>query len=272
MCTAACVASDGSLFVGDSRGRVWRSPMRIGLDESADGAVPSLAKCCDALPAGEAVTAVRALPGGRLFVGGARRARVWINELDGRGWEEVGELELDGAVVAANFDAGSSVGRGAHAGSNPNPNPKPEPWGVVTTSAGSAWLVEIATGTARALVQAHPARRGARVVEDAGPPNVLGDDVGGRHRPRLGLRRGREGSRGARGRVIAMRPSHASGGFPDGTRLCMGCGDGGVAVVAVGAGVGGAAPGVQGPVRHARAHPSGAAVVHASFLRTTGFL
>ena len=48
----------------------------------------------------------------------------------------------------------------------------------------------------------------------------------------------------------------------------LGCGDGGVAVVVVGAGVGGAAPGVQGPVRHARAHPSGAAVVHASFLRT----
>ena len=155
VCTAACVASDGSLFVGDSRGRVWRSPMRVGLETNA-GAVPTLAKCCDALPAGEAVTAVRALPGGRLFVGGARRARVWINALSrGSGGREVGELELDGAVVAANFDAGSSGRRGA-TGSNPSPNPKPEPWGVVTTSAGSAWLVEIATGTARALVQAHP--------------------------------------------------------------------------------------------------------------------
>ena len=53
---------------------------------------------------------------------------------------------------------------------------------------------------------------------------------------------------------------------PDGTKVCIGCGDGGVGVVGVGGGVGGAAPGVQGPVRHAKAHPSGAAVVHAVFL------
>jgi WD40 repeat protein len=53
---------------------------------------------------------------------------------------------------------------------------------------------------------------------------------------------------------------------PDGTKVCIGCGDGGVGVVGVGGGGGGAAPGVQGPVRHAKAHPSGAAVVHAVFL------
>ena len=106
MCTAACVAADGSLFVGDSRGRVWRSPMRVGTsDENALSTPVPLAKCCDALGANEAVTAVKALPGSRLFVGGARRARVWVNARAGRGWEEVGELELDGAVVAANFNA-----------------------------------------------------------------------------------------------------------------------------------------------------------------------
>ena len=270
VCTAACVASDGSLFVGDSRGRVWRSPMRIGLDESADGAVPSLAKCCDVLPAGEAVTAVRALPGGRLFVGGARRARVWINELDGRGWEEVGELELDGAVVAANFDAGGSVGRGAHAGSNPsNPNPKSEPWGVVTTSAGSAWLVEIATGTARALVQAHPLDVAHASLKTLGHRTCLATtSVDGTVRVWDCAAGAKVLEVHADVSSLSTRATRALVS-PDGTRLCMGCGDGGVAVVAVGAGVGGAAPGVQGPVRHARAHPSGAAVVHASFLRTT---
>ena len=267
VCTAACVASDGSLFVGDSRGRVWRSPMRVGL-ETNGGAVPTLAKCCDALPPGEAVTAVRALPGGRLFVGGARRARVWINALSGVGWEEVGELELDGAVVAANFDAGSS-GRGGATGSNPSPNPKPEPWGVVTTSAGSAWLVEIATGTARALVQAHPLDVAHCRVETLGHRTALATTSVD------GTARVWDCAAGAK--VLEVHADVSARGTratraaasPDGTRLCMGCGDGGVAVVVVGAGVGGAAPGVQGPVRHARAHPSGAAVVHASFLRTT---
>ena len=267
VCTAASTASDGSLFVGDSRGRVWRSPMRVGL-ETNGGAVPTLAKCCDALPAGEAVTAVRALPGGRLFVGGARRARVWINALSGVGWEEVGELELDGAVVAANFDAGSSGRRGA-TGSNPSPNPKPEPWGVVTTSAGSAWLVEIATGTARALVQAHPLDVAHCRVETLGHRTALATTSVD------GTARVWDCAAGAK--VLEVHADVSARGTratravtsPDGTRLCMGCGDGGVAVVVVGAGVGGAAPGVQGPVRHARAHPSGAAVVHASFLRTT---
>ena len=86
------------MYVGDSRGSVWRSSLQTGVNNANDANAksnstpPSLVKCADALPDNEAVTVVNALPGGRLFVGGARRARVWINELHAGGWEEVGEL------------------------------------------------------------------------------------------------------------------------------------------------------------------------------------
>jgi len=264
VCTAACVAADGSLFVGDSRGRVWRSPMRVGTsDEGAFSTPVPLAKCCDALGANEAVTAVKALPGSRLFVGGARRARVWINARAGRGWEEVGELELDGAVVAANFDA--SLGSGSVETNKPAVR---EPWGVVTTSAGSAWLVEIATGTARALVQAHPLDVAHASVKSLGHRTAMATvSVDGTARVWDCAAGAKVLEVHADVSNMTVRATRAAVS-PDGTRLCLGCRDGGVAVVTVGAGVGGVAPGVQGPVRHARAHPSGAAVVHASFLRT----
>ena len=186
----------------------------------------------------------------------------------------MGELELDGAVVAANFDASSRDGGprrtdgGLGSGDTETRVKEREPWGVVTTSAGSAWLVEIATGTARALVQAHPLDVAHASVKSLG------------HRTAMatvsvdGTARVWDCAAGAKILEVHADVSNLTVQAtravvsPDGTRLCLGCRDGGVAVVTVGAGVGGVAPGVQGPVRHARAHPSGAAVVYASFLRT----
>ena len=267
MCTALCVGSDGSVYVGDSRGSVWRSSLQTGVNNANDAnnaksnpTPPSLVKCADALPDNEAVTVVNALPGGRLFVGGARRARVWINELHAGGWEEVGELELDGAVVAANFDASTrSSLRVKHT------SPDTEPWGVVTTSAGSAWLVEIATGTARALAQAHPLDVANASVKSLGSRVALATcSVDGTAR----VWDCDSGAKVLEVHADASTRTRATRAViaPDGTKVCIGCGDGGVGVVGVGGGVGGAAPGVQGPVRHAKAHPSGAAVVHAVFL------
>ena len=266
VCTSLCVGSDGSVYVGDSRGSVWRSSLQTGVNNANDvnaksnPTPPSLVKCCDALPDNEAVTVVNALPGGRLFVGGARRARVWINELHAGGWEEVGELELDGAVVAANFDASTRANlRVKHT------SPDTEPWGVVTTSAGSAWLVEIATGTARALAQAHPLDVANSSVKSLGSRVALATcSVDGTAR----VWDCDSGAKVLEVHADASTRTRATRAViaPDGTKVCIGCGDGGVGVVGVGGGVGGAAPGVQGPVRHAKAHPSGAAVVHAVFL------
>jgi len=266
VCTALCVGSDGSVYVGDSRGSVWRSSLQTGVNNANDvnaklnPTPPSLVKCADALPDNEAVTVVNALPGGRLFVGGARRARVWINELHAGGWEEVGELELDGAVVAANFDASTRANlRAKHT------SPDTEPWGVVTTSAGSAWLVEIATGTARALAQAHPLDVATASVKSLGSRVALATcSVDGTAR----VWDCDSGAKVLEVHADASTRTRATRAViaPDGTKVCIGCGDGGVGVVGVGGGVGGAAPGVQGAVRHAKAHPSGAAVVHAVFL------
>jgi hypothetical protein len=84
VCTASAVAGGGALFVGDSRGRVWRAALTPGRPAHYAGdPPPSLSLCCQALPRGEAVTALAAVAGGRIFAGSARRARVWVN---GRGW------------------------------------------------------------------------------------------------------------------------------------------------------------------------------------------
>ena len=36
MCTALCVGSDGSVYVGDSRGSVWRSSLQTGVNNAND--------------------------------------------------------------------------------------------------------------------------------------------------------------------------------------------------------------------------------------------
>ena len=62
----------------------------------------------------------------------------------------MGELELDGAVVTASFcDDVSGLGAAAAAGPG-----APAPSGIVTTSAGSAWLVEVNTGGAHSQLAA----------------------------------------------------------------------------------------------------------------------
>ena len=193
VCTAGCVSSDGALFLGDARGRLWRASFRdrlrarvgtpsdagtdpvatdpvsdsVATDPVSDSVAtdpvsspPSLRLCVAALPSGEAATAVATAPENRVFVGSSRRARVW-EETRGVGWEEIGELELDGAVVAARFptDQGEDA-RDAECGTPSarsaisSDSAASRSLGVVDER-GNGVSVDAFDGTA-ALVQAHP--------------------------------------------------------------------------------------------------------------------
>ena len=258
VCTAVAVGADGALFVGDSRGRVWRSA--LGTSGGSRGttshveAPPMLSLCCQALPRGEAVTALAAVAGGRVFAGSARRARVWVNDGRGGGWEEVGELELDGAVVSASFGSHDVLGGSVGA---------PKPSGLVTTTAGSAWLVEVTTGTARALVQAHPLDvmhvASTTVGRRAALATVAGD----------GTARVWDAASSAKVIEVHADPRATTRAVavavaPDGSHVCLGCNDGSVGVVRVthgGSSTGsGSNPGVHGPVQHVPAHRDGAVI------------
>jgi WD40 repeat protein len=182
---------------------------------------------------------------------------VWVNDARGAGWEEVGELELDGAVVTAAFTDDALTGViGA-----------PKPSGIVTTSAGSAWLVEVTTGTARALVQSHPLNVTYVAVARVGRRDALATVS------QDGTARVWDAASSAKVIEVHADPraatrAHAVAVSPDGSHICLGCNDGSVGVVSVSSGGGGVSgsPGVQGPVKHVPAHPGGGPVMCLAFL------
>jgi WD40 repeat protein len=271
VCTALCVAENGAVYTGDSRGRVWRAAPVDDLDASS---APALALCAKALPELEAVTALACVgaTGAKLFVGSSKRARVWEHAMRGKGWEEVGELELDGAVVTAAFSGGAAESSEYEPsrdcdGSDSSSSLPGKPVGIVTTSAGSAWLVDVSTGTARALAQAHPRAIASVSLSAIGSRVALATvDVDGA---------ARVWDAESSAKVIEVfseeknekKPTRASvvATSPNGGHVCLGCEDGSIGVVRVGSD---SRPGgsrrrsesrsssVSGPVKRVRAHAS----------------
>ena len=297
VCTAGCVSSDGALFLGDARGRLWRASFRdrlrarvgtpsdagtdpVATDPVSDSVAtdpvsspPSLRLCVAALPSGEAATAVATAPENRVFVGSSRRARVW-EETRGVGWEEIGELELDGAVVAARFptDQGEDA-RDAECGTPSarsaisSDSAASRSLGVVTTSAGTAWSVDVFDGTARALVQAHPLDIVGIAATRVGARDALATVTAD------GAARAWDASSAtkiveahadpdfAAARSAAARVAVAA---PDGTHLVVGCGDGSLGVIRIV----GAEREPSTFASRIDAHPEGGAVVAAAFAPT----
>ena len=181
VCTAISVTTDGTLFVGDSKGGVWvcndvtsarteqKNTLSLRLLQTGETA-PDVVQP-ELFPTGEAVTALCAFGDAHdknaplgVFVGGAKRARALqrdclpIHGEEGNpqeiidisnDWFELGELDLDGAVVSASGSDNETTRMGIH--SQPNTT-----FITVTTSAGSVWCVRMDTGVARALSHAHP--------------------------------------------------------------------------------------------------------------------
>lgn len=283
VCTATATDEAGDLLVADARGRLWRSRVAEAgpgdggkAEEGGDGdaaspaaeekplsfsslAASPLKLCAAALPDGEACTVLATAPGSRLFVGSSRRARAW-RETRGDGWEELGELELDGAATSASafFELAAAAATPETARTRSNPA------GVVCTSAGTAWLVELATGVARALVQAHPLR--VTALDLCGGGGYAAGAPSARRRVALatvsedGSMRVFDAASGAKALEAHADGTYHEGGVedehaadtndaknnsetlggartvscaPDGTHVVMGCGGGALAVIRV---------------------------------------
>ena len=257
----------------DLRFRIATDPVSDSVATDPVSSPPSLRLCVAALPSGEAATAVATAPENRVFVGSSRRARVW-EETRGVGWEEIGELELDGAVVAARFptDQGEDA-RDAECGTPSarsaisSDSAASRSLGVVTTSAGTAWSVDVFGGTAATLVQAHPLDIVGIAATRVGARDALATVTAD------GAARAWDASSAtkiveahadpdfAAARSAAARVAVAA---PDGTHLVVGCGDGSLGVIRIV----GAEREPSAFASRIDAHPEGGAVVAAAFAPT----
>ena len=174
----------GESAVGESA-RTERLAFRM-LRATAEGAP------LDALPRGEAATAMAAFAdatGRGVFVGSARRARVLFSEhpnlpsrgargppgaspeakavaadvsaavaadASARGWYELGELALDGAVTSSHSTTFPTDASGGSSGWTAARRLRRGAKTVTaTTSAGTVWSVDTRAGVAKALARAH---------------------------------------------------------------------------------------------------------------------